>query len=376
MGDTISMLEIQNTSENRLPPRGSRVVIAMSGGVDSAASAAFMVEAGYACMGITLQMMQDVGTHIGIPVSDEEDKTAVDARHICGLLNIPHKTVNVAEAFERHIIARFVREYVSGRTPNPCIRCNRMIKFGLLFKEARRLGYDYVATGHYARLVDRDGRLALRRAVHLPKDQTYVLAPLTQAQLRRACFPLGSMSKADAREAAGKLDPAIAAKKESQEICFVADKTYVSILEGRQNIGKPGLIKDLRGTVLGTHAGIHRYTIGQRHGLGVSAERPLYVVRLDPQENTVYVGFEEDSLCGAFQTGPLFWGGIGPQHSLFRAEAQIRYKHRPAPCIVTPLPGSAEVHLEESQRAVTPGQWVAFYDPAGFLLASAEIRKF
>ena len=366
MGNTTRMLEEKNIFENRMPPRDDRVAIAMSGGVDSAASAVLMVEAGYVCMGLTLRMLRNPGC---------DTKTAEDARRICDALNIPHKTVDVAEAFNYHIINRFVREYAAGRTPNPCIRCNRMIKFGLLVKEARRLGYDYVATGHYARLAVRDGRLALHRAVHLPKDQSYVLAPLTQAQLRHACFPLGELSKEEARNIAGKIDVSIGSSKESQEICFVPGNDYAAMVESRGGAGAPGLIKDLKGKVLGTHAGIHHYTIGQRHGLGISAERPLYVVRLEPAENTVYVGFVEASLCDAFRTGPLFWGSIPPQISGFRAEVQIRYKHRAAPCLVTPLPDGAQVRLDTPQRSVTPGQWAAFYDAEGVVLAAAEIRN-
>lgn len=361
--------------ENLMPPPGARVMIAMSGGVDSAAVAVLLAEAGYDCLGATLRL---TGAQEEVSVFEPccGLQAAEDARRICDALSIPHRTVRVVEVFEKTIIRYFAHQYAQGRTPNPCIRCNRAIKFGMLFKEATRLGYDYVAFGHYARLVDHEGRKTLARAVHLPKDQSYVLAPLTQSQLRRSCFPLGDMTKEEAREVARRVDVRAGNKAESQEICFVPLRDYVPIVESYSGACKPGPIRDLDGNVLGEHEGIHRYTIGQRRGLGIGAERPLYVVWLDAATNTVWVGRDEQSLCGSFDTSPLFWGGLSPRSDPFLAQVQLRYRHEAVEGEVTPTAAGARVRLSEAQRAVTPGQWAVFYDPGGHVLASAKIEQF
>jgi tRNA-uridine 2-sulfurtransferase len=366
----------QQLITNFMPPPGSKILIAMSGGVDSAAAAAILVEAGYQCMGGTLRMTDDKASSSSVYESCCGLQAAEDARHICEQLNIPHRTIRVVEKFEKHIINYFAEEYIAGRTPNPCIRCNRMIKFGLLFCEARNLGYDFVAMGHYARLSHRNERIALRKAAYLPKDQSYVLAPLTQSQLRRACFPLGELTKEEARSAAGRVNDAIGKKKESQEICFVSDRNYLPVIESHAGVGAPGYIRDLAGNILGTHKGIHAYTIGQRKGLGISAEKPLYVVRIDPSDNTVYVGRDEQSFTRHFSTGPLFWGAIPPQKTSLRAYVQIRYKHIPVLSEVTPFTNGANVVMDIPQKAITPGQWAVFYDEDGFIDASAIIQQY
>lgn len=368
---------IVTSEKNFMPPPGAGVLIAMSGGVDSAAVAAVLVQAGYRCMGATLRLTGDNAeqdTSVFEPCCGLQ--AAEDARAICATLGIAHRTLRVVESFERHIIGHFVDEYVAGRTPNPCIRCNRMIKFGLLFREARKLGFPYVAMGHYARLVERNGRMALQRAHYRPKDQSYVLAPLTQAQLRRACFPLGDMNKEEARAIASGVNVAVGGKRESQEICFVSDRNYARVVESRRGVGIPGAIMDLRGKRLGTHRGIHSYTIGQRRGLGISAEKPLYVVRIDAENNILYVGRDEESLASRFETGPLFWGANPPSGEPFTAHAQLRYRHVPISCVVSPSDVGAQIELHTPQQGITPGQWAVFYDDSGYVLASAVIKDF
>jgi tRNA-specific 2-thiouridylase len=364
-----------STEENRMPPWGARVMIAMSGGVDSAAVAVLLAEAGYDCLGATLRLTGDK-EEVSVFEPCCGLQAAEDARRICTTLGIPHRTVRVVEVFEKTIIRYFAGQYAEGRTPNPCIRCNRAIKFGMLFKEATRLGYDYIAFGHYARLMERNGRMTLARAAYLPKDQSYVLAPLTQSQLRRSCFPLAAMTKEDARAAARRIDVVSGNKAESQEICFVPLRNYASVVEKYAGKGTPGPIRDLEGRVLGQHEGIHRYTIGQRRGLGIGAEKPLYVVWLDAAHNTVWVGRDAQSLCDCFETGPLFFGGMAPQKEKFEAWVQLRYRHQPVAGVVEPRDHGARVVLSEAQRAVTPGQWAVFYDGSGHILASAKIQQF
>ncbi len=364
-----------NQTENLTPPPGARVLIAMSGGVDSAAVAAIMTEKGHDCLGVTLRMTPEPESK---PVFEPccGLQASRDASRVCEQLGMPHRTMRIIEEFDRHIIGHFTNQYARGRTPNPCIRCNRMIKFGLLFRQARAWGYDYVAMGHYARLRVRTGRLALQRGVHRDKDQSYVLAPLTQAQLRRSCFPLGAMTKAQARAIAAAHDAVVGDKAESQEICFVADRNYGRIVEARHGPFPSGPIRDLEGRLLGTHQGIHRYTIGQRRGLGVSAEQPLYVLRIEHETNTLIVGRDAQSLCTHFRTGPLFWGAMRPREEPFQALVQLRYRHEPAPGAVTPTISGAEIQFDVGQRAVTPGQWAVFYDDDGYVLASAEVDAF
>ena len=288
---------------------------------------------------------------------------------------MPHEVFHAVERFDRDIVTRFVREYAAGRTPNPCIRCNRMIKFGALYERARALGCDWVAMGHYARLEERNGRMALRRASHLAKDQSYVLAPLSQAQLRRATFPLGEMTKEEARAAAGVIDRRSGNKPESQEICFVYDDDYARLVEERMGRAfPPGPILDRSGRVLGTHHGLVRYTPGQRRGLGIAAPRPMYVLDIDTARNALVVGCDEETLCASFTTGPLFWGALPRQADPFDCLVQLRSRHRPGPARAVPGRARATVTLAEPQRAVTPGQWAVFYDASGYVLAAAEIR--
>jgi tRNA-uridine 2-sulfurtransferase len=363
------------TTENFMPPPGSRILVAMSGGVDSVAVAALLVRSGYECMGATLRMTGDSETK---PVFEPccGLQAAEDARSVCEQLGIEHRTVRIVEAFERHIISPFAAQYAAGRTPNPCIQCNRIVKFGLLFRYARKWGCQYIAMGHYARLEEKNGRMALRRSVYRQKDQSYVLAPLTQPQLRRTCFPLGGMTKEEARAVAATVNPQISVKAESQEICFVADRNYARIVEERQGRGEPGIIVDVDGNLLGRHEGIHHYTIGQRRGLGISAPEPLYVIRIDASTHTVILGRDKDACCNSFDTRTLFWGMTAPQTEPFDALVQLRYRHEPVPAKIVPTAGCARVTLKVPQRAVTPGQWAVFYDEEGYVMAAGEILRY
>ena len=333
------------------------------------------MRAGYDCIGVTMRLVPEhEGKSPFEPCCGIE--AAEDARRVCEKLGMPHQVMHAVDRFDRDIIDYFVDEYRAGRTPNPCVRCNRMIKFGALYQKADEIGADYIAMGHYARLEARGERISLRRAIHLPKDQSYVLAPLTQVQLKRAYFPLGEMTKEEVRRVAWGLDFAMATKAESQEICFVPDNNYRNVVEQRAGKALPGPILSTTGEHLGQHTGLFHYTLGQRKGLGVAAERPYYVVRLDPERNAVIVGFEEETRCQRFTTGHLSWGGLARVETPFNCLVQLRSHHSPAPCEVHPRAWGTEIVLHTPQRSVTPGQWAVLYDEDGFVLASGIVKDF
>jgi len=358
-----------------LPPKHARILVAMSGGVDSAVTAALLAGQGYDCIGVTMRLVPEhKGKSVFEPCCGLE--AVEDARRICEKVGIPHQVMHAVERFDRDIISNFLEEYQEGRTPNPCVRCNRMIKFGALYQQADALGADFIAMGHYARIVPHGSRISLQRAVHLPKDQSYVLAPLTQNQLRRALFPLGGLTKDEVRERAWKLDFGMATKKDSQEICFVPDRNYAGFIEGRMGQAPPGPILSVSGAVLGKHRGLTHYTVGQRRGLGLPAERPYYVVKIDAARNALIVGHEEEGACETFRTGVLSWGGMPPQDAPFECLVQLRSRHVATPATVKPSRKGAEILLHEPQRAVTPGQWAVLYDTPGHVLAAGIIHSF
>lgn len=349
----------------------TRVVVAMSGGVDSSVAAALLQQQDYEVLGVTLQLWgQDVcssaGSRLCCSVRD-----ALDAKAVARRLNIPHETLDRAETFRQRVINYFVDSYEEGLTPNPCIACNDHIKFGALLAYAQTQGADAVATGHYARITQEGatGRWQLHQALDATKDQSYVLFNLTQEQLAAAKFPLGSMQKSEVRKLARSLGLATAEKAESQDVCFVRDRNKDGFLRRELKIAdNPGPITDRQGATLGTHQGLLGFTIGQREGLGIAAGRPLYVLAMDKRNNRLVVGSREELLREALIAERLNWVSIEAPAQPLRAEAKIRSRHTPAAVILHPLPdGCCRVVFDEPQPAVTPGQAVVFYHGARVL---------
>lgn len=352
-----------------------RVVVGMSGGVDSSLTAALLLEQGYDVIGITMQIWEQG--------NDDDEKgccslAAVgDARRVADKLGIPFYVVNFRELFEKKVVDYFVAEYGRGLTPNPCIACNRFIKFEALLQKAIGLGAQYVATGHYAR-IERDeqsGLFTLKKGVDPRKDQSYALYHLTQQTLSHFLMPLGTFTKTETRAMAAKIGLAVANKPESQEICFVPDDDYKAFLQERspQSL-RPGDIVDVDGTVLGRHHGLPLYTVGQRKGLGLAAGKPLYVVRLEPETNRVIVGGNDDVFGSALIANDLTWTGA-PITEVTKAAAKIRYNSQESPALLTPLDGGRmRVAFDAPQRAITPGQAVVFYD-GEFVLGGGTIVR-
>jgi tRNA-specific 2-thiouridylase len=344
-------------------PKKTRVIVGLSGGVDSSAAAALLLAQGYDVVGITLKLWpQDC-------LARAEDKccgpqAVADARAVAHRLGIPFYLVDEAADFQRHVIAYFAEEYRAGRTPNPCVMCNERLKFGNLVRRARQLGAEFVATGHYARVERHNGRVLLKRGRDARKDQSYFLFSLRQEQLGRALFPLGELTKDDSRHVAHEHRLKTADKEESMEICFVPDHDYGRFLEQARLAQKHrGDIVNLRGRKLGEHDGIEFFTIGQRKGLGLSSPQPLYVVDLDAATNRVIVGDAAALECDEFRVERCNWIPWAAPPASLEVTAQIRYNHPGAAATVAPQSdGSARVKLRVPQRAVTPGQACVFYD--------------
>ena len=343
-----------------------RAMIAMSGGVDSSVAALLMKHAGYDCTGVTMRLFRAPGMDRASQKSCCSDADEDDAAYVCWQLGIPFESLCCTKEFEKTVIQNFIREYETGRTPNPCVVCNRCLKFDLLLSLALEKGFDCLVTGHYARITqDRDtGRRQLRKAVDGSKDQSYVLYMLSQQQLAHLRFPLGELRKTDARAIAEKAGLVTASKHESQDICFVPDGDYGAFLERRTGLREPeGEILNLEGRVVGHHRGAIRYTIGQRRGLGVAAKQPLYVVAKDMEKHTVTVGPESALYSRELIASDFNWLSIPePEHPI-RVTARTRYRQRENLATVWPLAGSrARIVFDQAQRAITPGQAVVLYD--------------
>lgn len=340
-----------------------RIVVAMSGGVDSSVAAALLAREGHDVVGLSMQLYDQSNGEISFGSCCTLDDL-YDARRVAASIGIPHYIVNFERKFEEHVVADFVREYAAGRTPIPCVHCNGDLKFASLVERAAAFEAEAVATGHYAQ-VDFDEetrRYRLKRGVDAAKDQSYFLFTLSQAQLARARFPVGALDKPAVREEARRLGLRVAEKKDSQEICFVPSGEHAHFVGKRAGI-PAGEIRDREGRVLGRHDGVHRFTIGQRKGLGLSAGVPLYVVGIDADHAAVTVGPREDLERTSLTASRVNWiSGETPAAPL-RALARIRYRHQEAPATITPLAGDrASIVFDAPQTAITPGQAVVFYD--------------
>jgi tRNA-specific 2-thiouridylase len=339
----------------------ARVAVAMSGGVDSSVAAALLVQAGHEVVGFTLNLWPVWLPEDGNPHACCGVGAAEDARAVAQQLGIRHYVLNLREAFEEAVIRPFAEAYARGRTPNPCVACNRSVKFSLLLDRARGLGMDFLATGHYAR-TRRDGQVVrLLRALDPRKDQSYVLCGLSQRELSHVLFPLGELTKDRVRSVARELGLVVADKPESQEICFVPRGHYTEVVARfAPHALRPGPLYDLHGRRLGTHQGVARYTLGQRRGLGVAGGRPWYVAALDPDRNAVFVGTEEDVRATELVVEDVTWTVSPPEESRLRAEVRVRHGGHLAPASLE-VGEEVRVRFDTPQWAPSPGQVACFY---------------
>jgi len=345
-----------------------KVVVAMSGGVDSSVAATILKQEGYQVIGVTMQIWPSNKQ------ASEVDRfggccglgAVSDAKRVAYELGIPHYVMNFRDIFAQKVIADFCREYSLGRTPNPCIRCNQYIKFDTLLERAKGLGADLVATGHHARIEkdEANGRYLLKKGVDQHKDQSYVLYPITQEQLEHSLLPIGNFTKQRVRQIARELGLSVAANPESQEICFIPDDDYPKFLkEHIPQAVKPGPILNEQGSILGRHRGILFYTIGQRKGLGISAKEPLYVTAIDREKNAIVVGSKQKVYGNKLIASGLNWITIAKLKQPITVKAKIRYRHKEAEAEITPWDkDQVYVKFKEPQMAITPGQAIVFYN--------------
>lgn len=352
------------------------VLVAMSGGVDSSVAAALLLERGYKVVGVTMKLWEDECTSRDSMCCSID--AVNDARRVADKLEIPHYVLNLKDEFNKNVIEYFIEQYSKGYTPNPCIACNKRIKFELLLQKAKSMGIDYIATGHYAKTEydEQTKRWLLKRSQEKSKDQTYVLYGMTQEQLEHTFFPLGEFdSKEQVRKIAEGLDIKVADKPESQEICFVSGD-YGDFIERRKSdISRPGDYIDVNGKVLGRHKGIIHYTIGQRKGLGIALGKPAFVVAIDVAENQVVLGDESEIFSDELTARDLNLIAIDNLQDEMKVTAKIRYSAKESCACISPLEnGQIKVKFEHKQRAITPGQAVVFYQ-GDIVLGGATIKN-
>ena len=345
---------------------GKKVVVGMSGGVDSSVAAYLLKQQGYDVVGVTMQIWQDEsheeienkGGCCGLSAVD-------DARRVAAMLDIPYYVMNFKSEFKRDVIDYFVREYLEGRTPNPCIACNRYVKWESLLTRSIQIGADYIATGHYARICELpNGRYAIRNSVTAKKDQTYALYNLTQEQLKRTLMPIGDYTKEQVRKIAEDIGLMVAGKPDSMEICFVPDNDYASFIEKETGVTSvPGDFVDVDGNVIGKHKGVIHYTVGQRKGLGIALGKPAFVVAIRSEQNQVVIGEDRDVYTERLYANNLNFMSVDNITEPVHVKAKIRYSHEGAYCTVRKIDSDTiECIFDQPVRAVTPGQAVVLYD--------------
>lgn len=340
------------------------VVVGMSGGVDSSVAAYLLKQQGYNVIGVTMQIWQDDNVEssdngcCGISAVD-------DARRVAEQIGIPYYVMNFKDEFKTNVIDYFVDEYVHGRTPNPCIACNRYVKWESLLRRSLDIGADYIATGHYARIIRMDnGRYAIRNSVTAKKDQTYALYNLTQEQLSKTLMPIGDYTKEEVRRIAEEANLMVAHKPDSMDICFVPDNDYASYIFAHTDYAStPGNFVDVEGRVIGRHDGIIHYTVGQRKGLGIALGKPAFVVAIRPKTNEVVIGSNDDVFCNKLYANNLNYMSVSEFTDGLRAKAKIRYSHEGDLCTLRMIDtDTVECTFDKPQRAITPGQALVLYD--------------
>lgn len=344
-----------------------KVVVGMSGGVDSSVAAWLLKEQGYDVIGVTMQIWQDEEPEVQEENGGCCGLSAVDdARRVAERLEIPYYVMNFKKEFKENVMDYFVQEYIGGKTPNPCIACNRFVKWESLLKRSMDIGADYIATGHYARIEKlENGRFALRKSATAAKDQTYALYNLTQHQLAHTLMPVGEYTKDEIRAIAEKIGLTVANKPDSQEICFIPDHDYAKFIEENTDCHLPeGNFVDKDGNILGRHQGITHYTVGQRKGLNLAMGRPVFVTAIRPETNEVVIGDNEDVFSRRLTCNKLNWMAVdGLPGEGMKVTAKIRYSHKGAPCMIRMIDeDQLECVFDDPQRAATPGQAVVFYD--------------
>ncbi len=365
-----------------------KIVVGLSGGVDSSVTACLLKEQGYEVIGVTMQIWpqdgcceegggrQPVGNDSRGDAAGQADKAIEDARRVAQLLGIPHYVVDFREIFRERVIDYFVKSYRDGKTPNPCVVCNRRVKWEALMEKGAQMGAQYVATGHYARIVQlANGRYSLKQAASASKDQTYALYNLTQEQLSRTIMPLGEYTKEEVRQLAVQIGLAVADKPDSQEICFIPDKDYASFIERyTKEASKPGHYVDAGGRILGEHRGIIRYTVGQRKGLGLAVGRPVFVTGIRPRENEVVIGEAEDLMTRTVLADRINYMALEDFSQPVPVTAKIRYNHRGEQAMArVDADGRLVCIFDKPVRAATPGQSLVLYTPDGCVAAGGVI---